>query len=79
MTQNEKMRFYREAMGWTLAEFSELSGFHSRYISMIECGRRAVSKKYVARMERVLSEHPVELTERAAALLEVLKPTEKVS
>lgn len=79
MTQNEKMRFYREAMGWSRIEYAKISGFNEGYVSMVEKGRRAVSKSYSEKMERVLLEHPVELTERAAALLEVLKPTEKVS
>lgn len=79
MNENEKMRFYREAMGWSRVEYAEMSGFNENYVSMVEKGRRAVSKPYSEKMERVLLEHPVELTERAAALLEVLKPTEKVS
>ena len=79
MTQNEKMRFYREAMGWSRVEYASLSGFNETYVSMVERGRRAVSKPYSEKMERVLLEHTGELTERAAALLEVLKPTEKVS
>ena len=79
MNENEKMRFYREAMGWSRVEYAEMSGFNENYVSMVEKGQRAVSKPYSEKMERVLLEHPVELTERAAALLEVLKPTEKVS
>lgn len=79
MIQNEKMRFYREAMGWSRVEYAKISGFNEGYISMVEKGQRAVSKPYSEKMKRVLLEHPVELTERAAALLEVLKPTEKVS
>ena len=79
MTQNEKMQFYREAMGWSRVEYAKMSGFNESYVSMVEKGRRAVSKSYSEKMERVLLEHPVELTERAAALLEVLRPTEKVS
>jgi transcriptional regulator with XRE-family HTH domain len=79
MTQNEKMRFYREAMGWSRIKYAEMSGFNENYVLMVEKGRRAVSKPYSEKMERVLLEHPVELTERAAALLEVLRPTEKVS
>lgn len=79
MTQNEKMQFYREAMGWSRVEYAKMSGFNEGYVSMVEKGRRAVSKTYSEKMEHILLEHPVELTERAAALLEVLKPTEKVS
>ena len=79
MIQNEKMRFYREAMGWSRLEYAKISGFNEGYISMVEKGQRAVSKPYSEKMKRVLLEHPVELTERAAALLEVLNPTEKVS
>ena len=79
MKENEKMRFYREVMGWSRDKYAELSGFNETYVSMVENGRRAVSKSYSKKMERVLLEHTVELTERVAALLEVLKPTEKVS
>lgn len=79
MTQNEKMQFYREAMGWSRVEYAKMSGFNENYVAMVEKGQRAVSKSYSEKMERVLLEHPVELAERAAVLLEILKPTEKVS
>ena len=42
MNENEKMRFYREAMGWSRVEYAKMSGFNENYVSMVEKVRRAV-------------------------------------
>lgn len=79
MTENEKMRFYREFMGWTLNDYARLSGFSKEYVSITERGKRSVSAKYAKKMKEVLAEHTDELSERMAALMEVMPTSNKIS
>ena len=79
MIDKDKMRFYREAMGWTREGYAELSGYSKEYVSMVESGVRSVSEEYKEKMKEILFEHSEEVAERAAAFMEVLKPRKNVS
>lgn len=79
MTENEKMRFYRECMGWTLNDYAKLSGFSKEYISITERGKRSVSAHYAKKMKEVIAEHSGEFAERMAALMEVMPASNKIS
>ena len=39
------LKFYRESAGWTQAQLGERLGVRASFVSDLECGRRAVSKR----------------------------------
>lgn len=80
MTENEKMRFLREFMGWTLNDYAKLSGFSKEYISITERGKRAVSEHYAQKMKEVICDHSGEFAERMAVLMmQALPKINKIS
>lgn len=48
------LRFYRNKIGMSQAEFAEKSGLHRTYISAIECEKRSISLDNIEKIARAL-------------------------
>ena len=79
MTDNEKMKFYREALGYSRRDFSKLTGYAETTINKTEMNRIKVSDRYRNKVKEIMRERMDMVADRLAALMEILPPQKKVS